>query len=113
MKIPPGPPLKKGGMSPDTPLIKGKKSSHPPLPKGGRGGFPSDLDGTQSAILKLISKKQMGVDAIIAATGFKAANVLSTLLTLEMQGHIEQLPERYLKKVQGFRGSRVDCFSNL
>lgn len=106
-KIPPGPPLKKGGMSPDTPLIKGKNSSHPPLPKGGRGGFPSDLDGTQSAILKLISKKQMGVDAIIAATGFKAANVLSTLLTLEMQGHIEQLPGKIFKKgsgVQGFKG---------
>lgn len=77
---------------------QGKILPDPPLKKGGRGGFPSDLDDTQSAILNLISQKQMDVDAIIAATRFKAGDVLSALLTLEMQGHIEQLPGKIFKK---------------
>jgi DNA processing protein len=83
---------------------QGKILPAPPLQKGEREGFPSDLDDTQSAVLNLISNKQMGVEAIIAETGFKAGDVLSALLTLEMQGHIEQLPGKIFKK--GSRGQR-------
>ena len=72
----------------------GNIPSDPPLKKG---GLASELNDTEITVLKLISKKQMGVDAIIAATGFKAGDVLSTLLTLEMQGHIEQLPGKIFK----------------
>ena len=85
-KIPPGPPLKKGGTSPGTPLVK-----------GGGEGHPSDLDDTQLAVLKLISKKPVGVDTIISGTGFKAGDVLNTLLTLELKEYIEQLPGKMFK----------------
>jgi len=72
----------------------GKISSKLPSEKG---GLASELSDTEITVLNLISQKQMDVDAIIAATGFKAGDVLSTLLTLEMQGHIEQLPGKIFK----------------
>ncbi|MBE9547369.1 MAG: DNA-processing protein DprA, partial [Proteobacteria bacterium] len=87
----------KGESSPGTPLVKKETFSNPPLVKGGQGGFPGDLDDTQIAVLELISGKPANVDTIIAGTGFKAGDVLNILLTLELEGHIEQLPGKMFK----------------
>lgn len=62
-----------------------------------KGESSSDLDNTQLAVLKLISKKSVGVDTIISGTGFKASDVLNTLLTLELKEYIEQLPGKMFK----------------
>lgn len=62
-----------------------------------KGEIPSDLDDTQLAVLKSISGKPTDVDTIIAGTGFKANDVLNILLTLELMGHIEQLPGTMFK----------------
>ena len=62
-----------------------------------KGEIPSDLDDTQLAVLKSISGKPTDVDTIIAGTGFKANDVLNILLTLELMGHIEQLPGKMFK----------------
>ncbi len=83
------------GNSPSiSPLIEKKSLSNPPLEKG---ELSNGLNDTQLTVLNLISKKQMDVDAIITATGFKVSDVLSILLALEMQGYIEQLPGKIFK----------------
>lgn len=56
-----------------------------------------NLDDTQRAVLKSISGKPINVDTIIAKTGFKAGDILNVLLTLELEGYIEQIPGKLFK----------------
>lgn len=56
-----------------------------------------NLDDTQRTVLKSISGKPTNVDVIIAKTGFKAGDILNVLLTLEIEGYIEQMPGKMFK----------------
>ncbi len=56
-----------------------------------------NLDDTQRTVLKSISGKPKNVDTIIAKTGFKAGDILNILLTLELEGYIEQMPGKMFK----------------
>jgi len=56
-----------------------------------------NLDDTQHTVLKSISEKPTNVDTIITGTGFKAGDILNVLLTLELEGHIEQMPGKMFK----------------
>jgi DNA processing protein len=53
----------------------------------------------EQALLRLLSAKPVGVDALITGTGLQAAEILPLLLTLELRGLIRQLPgNRYILK---------------
>jgi DNA processing protein len=57
------------------------------------------LNNAEKSVLEIISKKKVDTDTIIAATGFKAGDVLNILLNLELQGFILQLPGKiYIRK---------------
>ena len=51
IKIPPNPPLKKGGRLNHSLLIKGKIPANPPLVKGGRGDFPVKEDVSRHLVI--------------------------------------------------------------
>jgi len=89
------PQVDKAGTSGQGPGVRNQSSKLKAESK--KGGSSSNLNDAQSAVLKLISKKPMGVDTIISGTGFKASDVLNTLLTLELKGYIEQLPGKMFK----------------
>jgi len=57
------------------------------------------LNETEMSVLKTITSKKVDVDTIIAATGFRAGDVLNILLNLELRGMIVQLPGKmYIMK---------------
>jgi DNA processing protein len=51
----------------------------------------------EKTILKIIGKEPIYADNIIALSGFPPSDVLRILLSLELEGHIEQLPGKRFK----------------
>ncbi|MCX5853628.1 MAG: DNA-protecting protein DprA, partial [Deltaproteobacteria bacterium] len=57
------------------------------------------LNDAEKSVFKCISLEKVDIDTVIASTGFKAAEVLSILLNLELRGLIEQRPGKmYVRK---------------
>jgi len=57
------------------------------------------LKETEKTVLEVLTRRAVDVDTIIEKTGFKAKDVLSILLSLELNGHIEQKAgKRFLRK---------------
>lgn len=52
----------------------------------------SDLNDIETEILQLIGKTPIHIDDIISSTGRKANEILNILLSLEIRGHIRQIP---------------------
>jgi DNA processing protein len=53
----------------------------------------------EEKLLTLLSAKPVGVDALVTETGFKAGNVLSLLLDMELRELVKQLPGKmYIRK---------------
>jgi predicted Rossmann fold nucleotide-binding protein DprA/Smf involved in DNA uptake len=50
------------------------------------------LSDREATVLKLICEKPIDVDGIIVGAKMKAGETLNILLSLELQGHIRQLP---------------------
>lgn len=50
------------------------------------------LTNPEATVLKKIGKKPVHIDSLISNTGYSAGNLLTILLTLELNGYIEQLP---------------------
>ncbi len=66
-----------------------------PSPRG------ESLKETERTVLESLTRRAVDVDTIIEHTGFKAKDVLAILLSLELNGHIEQRPGKlFLRKEQ-------------
>ncbi len=50
------------------------------------------LSNPEATVLKQIGKKPVHIDSLISNTGYSAGNLLNILLSLELNGYIEQLP---------------------
>jgi DNA processing protein len=56
---------------------------------------------TERTVLDVLTRRAVDVDTIIEQTGFKAKDVLTILLSLELNGHVEQQPGKlFLRKEQ-------------
>jgi DNA processing protein len=60
-------------------------------------GDVDQLCEEEKTILKIIGKEPIYADNIIALSGFQPSDVLRILLSLELEGHIEQLPGKRFK----------------
>jgi DNA processing protein len=70
----------------------GRREKHEPVPDG-------TLTENEKALWQIISRKPVHVDQIITSTGWTAPEVLSSLLSLELKGVIEQKPGKlYVRK---------------
>jgi DNA processing protein len=61
----------------------------------GRGR--EDLTEKELRLLAFITEKPLDADTIINRSGLTAAEVLAVLLSLELKGHILQLPGKLFK----------------
>jgi DNA processing protein len=72
-----------------------KEADAPPAPPG------ESLKETEKTVLDVLTRRAVDVDTIIEQTGFKAKDVLAILLSLELNGRIEQQPgKRFMRKEQ-------------
>ncbi len=51
-----------------------------------------ELNADEKAILKLIGKKPVHIDSLAADSDYQIRDILSILMSLELGGHVEQLP---------------------
>ncbi len=71
------------------PHLKQVPPPEPPKPK---------LSGEEEKILSLLEREAMHIDPIIAKAGLSSSKVSAVLLSLELAGHVKQLPGmRFLK----------------
>jgi predicted Rossmann fold nucleotide-binding protein DprA/Smf involved in DNA uptake len=56
-----------------------------------------DLTEKELRLLRFITEKPLDADTIINRSGLAAAEVLAVLLSLELKGHILQLPGKLFK----------------
>jgi len=72
-----------------------KEADASPAPPG------ESLKETERTVLDVLTRRAVDVDTIIEQTGFKAKDVLAILLSLELNGRIEQQPgKRFMRKEQ-------------
>jgi DNA processing protein len=71
---------------------KAKTSLDEPLMKVPPSSTAVRLSDREATVLKLICEKPIDVDGIIVGAKMKAGETLNILLSLELQGHIRQLP---------------------
>jgi DNA processing protein len=87
---PPAPGRGMGGGGPPFPLGGGAASPAPG--RGMGGGRPSLAEGGQDEVLAALAHEPCDLDTLCQRSGLTADALLARLLTLELEGHIAQLP---------------------
>lgn len=88
------------------PPVSVKEKESPSIPEQGRKkDVPQvkSLTPRESIIIELLSEKPIHIDNIIQSSQLKSADVLNTLLTLELNGLIRQMPGKTYVREEGMK----------